>query len=156
MSEAHSILQRRGLRLAYSHVSPVDGGFTVHNLTLSGMADISLSSVTIQPLLTASVLSLAPVCAISFTGASMRLGQTMRFGDGGFLLTAGREILLEDLHTNGDFALDGYITLDTAAMRIARADAKIKLPASLSANMNLLKNFLPLVEEGGNWYLRRK
>ena len=156
MSTAHSILQRRGMRLNYSDVSGEDGGFTVHNVKLSGMANISLTSVTVKPELIASILSLSPVCRITFTGGNVRLGQTMNFGDGRFLLTAGREILLEDMRTNGEFSLDGYMTLDTSSMRIGRAEAKLTVPEAFSQNMNIVKNFLPVVEEGGTWYLRRK
>ena len=105
MSAAHTQLQRRGMRLNYSDVSGEDGGFTVHNLTLSGIANISLSSLTIKPEIMTSMLSLAPVCRIDFRGANVRMGQTMSFGDGGFLLTAGREVLLEDLRTTGNFRL---------------------------------------------------
>ena len=128
----------------------------MHNVKLSGMANISLSSVTIKPELTASILSLAPVCRITFTGGNVRLGQTMNFGDGRLLLTAGREILLEDMKTNGEFSLDGYITIDTSTLRIGHADAKLTVPEEFSQNMNMMKNFLPIVEEGGTWYLRRK
>lgn len=156
VSTAHSILQHRGMRLNYSDVSGEDGGFTVHNVKLSGMANISLISVTVKPEIITSILSLAPVCRITFTGGNVRLGQTMNFGDGRFLLTAGREILLEDMKTNGEFSLDGYMTIDTSAMRIGHADAKLSVPEEFSQNMNVMKNFLPIVEEGGIWYLRRK
>ena len=80
----------------------------------------------------------------------------MNFGDGGFLLTAGREILLEELRTNGEFSLDGYMTVDTSAMKIGEADAKLSVPEAFSQNMSMIQNFLPLVQEGGTWYLRRK
>ena len=46
MSVAHNSLERQGMRLNYSDVTGEDGGFTVNNLTLSGAANISLSSVT--------------------------------------------------------------------------------------------------------------
>ena len=156
MSSAHSILQRRGMRLNYSDVAGSEGGFTVNNLTLAGMADISLSSVTIKPDIVASILSIAPVCEITFKGGNVRLGQVMNFGDGGFLLTAGSEILLENLRTNGEFSLNGYITVDTSSMKIGRADARLDVPEAFSQNMGMLRNFLPLVQEGDKWYLRRK
>ena len=66
MSVAQSQLQRRGMRLNYSDVLGEDGGFTVNNLTLSGMADISLSSITIKPQMMTSILLLSPVCRIDF------------------------------------------------------------------------------------------
>ncbi len=125
-------------------------------MRLSGMTDITAVSVTIKPELLSSILSLSPVSRISFRSLNVRLGQTMNFGDGSFLLTAGREVLLEDLHTDGEFSLDGYMILDTASMKIGRADAKLEVPEMFRANMNMMKNFLPLVEEGGKWYLRRK
>ena len=53
-------------------------------------------------------------------------------------------------------SLDGYMTLDTSSMRIGRAEAKLTVPEAFSQNMNIVKNFLPVVEEGGTWYLRRK
>lgn len=156
MSTAHTILQKRGMRLNYSDVSGEAGGFTVHDLTLSGMANVSMSSVTVKPDFIASALSLSPVCDISFKGGNVRLGQTMNFGDGGFLLTAGREIILENLRTNGDFSLDGYMTVDTSTMKIGHADAKLEVPDVFARNMDMMRNFLPLVQEGGKWYLRRK
>lgn len=156
MSTAHTMLQRRGMRLNYSDVSGEEGGFTVHNLTLSGMADVSLSSVTVKPEIIASILSLSPVCDITFKGGNMRLGQTMNFGDGGFLLTAGHEILLENLRTNGDFRLNGYVTVDPSAMKIGRAEARLDVPEAFEQGMGMMRNFLPLVQEGDQWYLRRR
>ncbi|MBQ6971298.1 MAG: hypothetical protein IJP86_02965 [Synergistaceae bacterium] len=156
VSAAQSILQQRGMRLNYSDVSRAEGGFTVDNLTLSGMVEISLGSVTVRPAFLSSILSLAPVCDITFRGGSVRLGQTMNFGDGGFLLTAGREVLLENLRTNGDFSLNGYMTIDTSAMRIGHAEARLDVPETFSQNMGVLRNLLPLVQEGDRWYLRRK
>lgn len=156
ISTAQTQLQKRGMRLNYSDVSGEEDGFTVHNLTVSGMSDISLSSITIKPQILTSILTLSPVCRITFKGASVRLGFSMGFGDGGFLLTAGNEIVLEDLHTNGDFSLDGYITIDTSNMKIGRAEAKLKVPEEFLQNMNMIRNFLPVVQEGGTWYIRRK
>lgn len=155
MSVAHSQLESRGMRLNYSDVSAEDGGFTVHNLTLSGMVNISFSSITLKPQILSSVLTFAPVCDIAFRGGSIQLGQVMSFGDGGVLLTAGREILLENLRTNGDFSVNGYMTIDTSTMRIGKADARLDVPESFAGNMGLLRNFLPVVQEGERWYLRR-
>ena len=156
VTAAQSQLQKRGMRLNYSDIFGEDGGFTVNNLKLSGMADVSMTSLTVKPDIVSSILSLSPVCGITFRGANIRLGMTMNFGDGGFLLTAGNEILLEDLHTNGEFSLDGYMTLDLANMKIARANAKMSVPEVFSQNMGMLRNFLPIVQEGGTWYLRRE
>ena len=157
MSMAHSQLERNGMRLNYSDVTGEEGGFTVHNLTLSGGANISLSSVTIKPQILSSVLSLAPVCDINFNGANVRLGMNINIGDGGFLMTAGRhEILLENLKTNGDFAINGYLTVNLVTMKLGRTDAKLNVPEDLAQSMNMLKNFLPLVQDGGQWYLRRQ
>ncbi|MBQ7196597.1 MAG: hypothetical protein IJS40_04235 [Synergistaceae bacterium] len=157
MSMAHSRLERQGMRLNYSDVAAEQGGFTVNNLALSGSANVSLSSITIKPQLAASVLSLAPVCEISFRGANVRLGQVLNFGDGGFLLTAGRnEILLENLETNGNFALNGFLTVNLATMKLGRTEARLDVPATFEQGMGMLQNFLPLVQDGGKWYLRRQ
>lgn len=156
MSIAHSQLQRRGMRLNYSDVSGVSDGFTVHNLALSGMVNISFSSLTIRPRFLASVMSFAPVCEVNFRGGSVQFGQVINFGDGGFTLTAGRsEIMLDQLRTNGEFGLNGYMSINLANMRIGRADARLTIPESFEGNMEMLMNFLPLMRAGDRWYLRR-
>ena len=155
LSMAADRLQRMGMRLSYSDVSGENGGFTVSNLALSGMVNISAGSVTIKPDIASSLLSIAPVCDITFKGAGARLGSAMNFGSGGFLLTAGREITLENLHTDGEISLDGYIAVSPSNMRITRANARFDVPEEMSRNMSLLRNFLPLVQEGDKWYLRR-
>ena len=155
MSIAHDQLQRRGMRLNYSDVSGEEVGFTVNNLKLSGMPSVSLSSVTIKPEYLSSLATLSPVCEITFKGASIRLGQVLNLGDGGFLLTAGNEVMLENLRTNGEFSLNGNMTIDMSNMRIGRAEARLEVPESFSQNMGMLRSFLPLVQEGDKWYLRR-
>ena len=156
MNIAHSQLSSKGMRMSYSDVSGENNGFTVHNLALNGMANVTFSSVTLRPRYLASILSFAPVCDISFRGGNIQLGQVMNFGDGGVLLTAGRnEMLLENLRTNGDFAINGYMTIDLAGMKIGRAEARLNVPDNFSQNLGLLQNFLPLVQEGDRWYLRR-
>jgi len=156
MSAARSRLERQGMRLTYTDVAGEEGGFTVNNLMLNGAANISVSSITIKPQLLASVLSLAPVCEINFTGTAVRLGQVLNFGDGGFLLTAGREeILLENLRTNGEFALNGFLTVNLATMKLGRSEARLDVPESFAQNMAMLQNFLPLTREGDRWHLRR-
>lgn len=157
MSLAHSQLNSRGMRVNWSDVSGESDGFTVSNLTLNGVVNLSFSSITIRPRILASILSLGAVADINFKAANMRLGQNFNFGDGRFLLTAGRrEILLEQLRTNGDFAINGYLTIDPARARIGRADAQLNFPKEFADNLNLVKNFLPLVQEGERWYLRRQ
>ena len=156
MSTAYSQLGGRGMRVGWSDVSGEPDGFTVHNLTLNGMANFTFSSVTLRPRILSSILSFAPVCDISFRGCNVQLGQVLNFGDGGVLLTAGgSEMLLENLRTNGEFSLNGWLTVDSSTMRISRADARLTVPESFSQNMSVLRGFLPLVQEGGRWYLRR-
>ena len=152
----YSQLGRMGMSLSYSDVVGEDDGFTVNNVRISGMTDISLSSLTIRPRFWASILSLGLVCDVEFKGCNIRLGQNMNVGDGGFLLTVkAPQILLEELRTNGEFSLNGYITLDSSTMKISHAEARLTVPESFSQNMGVLRNFLPLVQEGGRWYLRR-
>ena len=145
------------LSLGYSDVSGTEGGFTVNNLTLNGAANITFGSITIRPRILSSILSLSVVSDIEFRDCRVRLGQVMNFGDGRVMLTAGRnEILLENLSTTGEFRLNGYITLDRLNMKLGRADARIEIPDTFSDNMPMIQNFMPLVNEGGRWYLRRK
>ena len=157
VSVAHSRLERSGMRMEYSDVSGEEDGFTIHNLTLNGAANISFGSITVRPAVISSILSMAAVGDITFRNSSVRIGQSMNFGDGRFLLTASRnEILLENLRTNGDFSVNGYMSVDTGSMKIGRADARIDVPETFAENMSMLKNFLPLVQEGNRWYLRRR
>lgn len=156
MSAAHSYLARQGMRVNYSDVSGVSDGFTVHNLTLSGMANVSFSSVTIRPRFLASVTNLAPTAEISFKGGSVQIGQVINFGDGGFTLIAKpSEIMLDQLRTNGEFGINGYMSINTASMRIGRADARLNVPEEFLPNMEMMMNFLPLMRAGDTWYLRR-
>lgn len=153
---AGDALERHGMRLAFSDVEAAEGGFTVNGLSVSGFTTFSFRSLTLRPQLMASLLSLAPVCEADFTGGEMTMGQAMNFGDGGFLLTAGRDgVLLERLRADGDFAVSGFVAVDPARMKISRAEAAISVPQSFEGNMETLQGFLPLVREGGGWVLRR-
>ena len=157
MSIAHSQLEKRGMRLAYSDVTGEEDGFTVNNLALNGAVNLSFSSITIRPHILSSILSLGLVSNISFRGLNIQVGQVMNFGDGGLLLTAGLNgILLEQLRTNGDFALNGYLTIDLGSMKIGKAEARLNVPEEFEKNLEMIKNFLPLVKDGERWYLRRK
>ncbi len=157
VSLMHSRLERMNMRMEYSDVSEEEDGFTIGNLTLNGTANVSFNGITIRPRILSSILSLSAVSDINFRGLSIRLGQSMNFGDGELLLTAsGNEILFENLRTNGEFALNGYMSIDTGTMRIGRAEARIDVPESFKGNMGMLQNFMPLVQEGNHWYIRRR
>ncbi len=156
MYAAQARLERMGMRVSYSDVSGESDGFTVHNLALNGVANFKFSSITLRPRPAVSLLSLAPVCDISFKGGSAQLGQVLNFGDGGVTVTAGRsEVMLENLRTNGEFGLNGWMTIDPQSMKIGRADARLTVPDSFAQNMSLLQSFLPLTRVGDRWYLRR-
>lgn len=145
--------------MTISDITGTAGGFTVHNLALSGAVKISFSSVTVRPHILSSVLSLQPVSEITFEGGQVQLGQIINFGTGGTLLTVSLgagEVLMENLHTSGPFAIAGYLSVNPQAMRIIRADARLSVPDEFAPSMNMLSSFLPLVQEGGRWYLRRK
>ena len=90
MSTASSQLSSRGMRIGWSDVSGETEGFTVHNLTINGMANFTFSSVTLRPQILASILGLSAVCDISFRGGNVQLGQVMNLGDGRVFVTAGR------------------------------------------------------------------
>ncbi|MCR4819474.1 MAG: hypothetical protein K5841_11010 [Fretibacterium sp.] len=152
------LLEKQGIRLNCLDVEGVEGGFTINGLSVRGFVNLSFASVTLRPQLLASLMSLTPVCEVAFRGGSMTMGQKLILGDGGFLLTASpNEVLLEGLHSDGDFALDGFLAIDPARMKIRRAETAVRVPPSFEENMNTLRSFLPLVKEGnGNWFLRRQ
>lgn len=153
VSAAHSRIEG----LSYSDLSGEADSFTVNNVTLNGIANITSSAITIRPRILSSILSLSAVCDIDFKGLSVRFGQSLNFGDGSVLITLTRnEILLENLRTNGEFALNGYMSIDTQNMNILKADTMISVPESFSANMGMLQRFMPLVQEGDRWYIRRR
>ena len=147
----------QGMRLGFSGVDAVEGGFAVRDLSLGGLLNVSFQMLILRPQPLMSVLNLAPACEVEFQGGVVTMGQPLSLGDGSFLLTASpREVLLERLRTNGDFALQGFLTVDLNSMKIGRAEAALRVPASFEGNMGTLQNFLPLVREGnGNWFLRR-
>ena len=151
------VLEKQGVRLGFSGVSAADGGFTVNDLSVGGLLSLSFRSITIRPQFLMSVMNLALVCEVEFKGWTATIGQPISLGDGGFLLTASsHEVMLERLKTDGDFSILGFLSFDLDKMRIGRADAALKVPASFEENMGTLQGFLPLVREGnGNWFLRR-
>lgn len=156
MSTASSRLASSGTRIAWSDVTGTDGGFTVHNLAVQGAADAAFQSLTIRPQLLQSLLNMAASCSLSFTGGRARLGMTVDFGNGGVEASVSPSAVeLSDIHTDGEFSLTGWLALSPQAMRITNADALVRVPSAMEGNMSLLQSFLPLVNEGGSWYLRR-
>ena len=65
------------------------------------------------------------------------------------------EIELEDMRTNGDLSLNGSLSVNPSTQKIVHASARVNVPEALAQHMNMLRSFLPLVQEGGRWYLRR-
>ncbi|WP_299302070.1 hypothetical protein [uncultured Fretibacterium sp.] len=157
MALAASRMERQGMTLTYSGVEDVRGGFSVRDVTLSGFTRFSCASMTLRPDLLASLALLAPVCEVAFSRGSLTMGQPMAFGDGRFLLTASpTEVSFEELRTDGDFRIRGFLTLDLGRMKIGRAEAELLVPEAFEENMETLRNFLPLEKEGdGRWFLRR-
>ncbi|MBQ3377888.1 MAG: hypothetical protein IJG62_06415 [Synergistaceae bacterium] len=160
LSLARHVLEQKGLRLNFAGVRSQNGeqGFIIDGLEIAGFTNFSFDSLTIRPQILASLMNFAPVCDIRFRGGSMTMGQKINFGDGSLLLTASpNNILIENLRTNGDFAVNGFLAVNPAQSRISRAEASLQVPAEFESNMQTLKNFLPLVQDkNGNWFLRRK
>ncbi len=157
MSIAHSQLEKSGVRTSWSDIVGEDNGFTVNNFSVNGMVNISFESLTIRPRFLSSLLSLAGVFDIRFRGVGIMVGQNFNLGDGSVLLSASPgEIFLENLRTRGgEISISGELVLNTSEMKISRANAALAVPNSLENSLDLLKNFLPLINEGGRWYLRR-
>ncbi len=158
MSVGYSRLNENNMKLSYSDITGVDGGFTVNNLAIEGNVNITFGSITIRPQIISSILSLGGVCNIDFRNANIILGQNFNIGDGHFLMTAfPKEILLEELRTNGDFRLNGYLTINLNTMKIGQAEASLNVPEEFAGGLGLLRNFLPLEQDNsGQWHLRRR
>ena len=156
MNAAYSQASSRGMRLSYTDIAGTDGGFAVNNLSMSGMVNIRFGTIIIRPKILASIISLSGVCDIEFRDAQLQLGRTMKLGSGAFLMTyAPPEIIMENMRSDGEISIDGSMSVNTQAMRITRASARLGVPEEISPALAAMKNFLPLVQEGGNWYLRR-
>ncbi|MBQ7155670.1 MAG: hypothetical protein IJR85_08980 [Synergistaceae bacterium] len=156
MSMASNQLSSRGVRLEYTDVKGIDGGILVNNLKVAGGVNINFREAEFIPQFIGSITGLAPKCRVNFKGCSVQMGATMNLGDGRVTVSATpSEINLEDLRTNGELSLNGSLAVNPSTQRITRANARVNVPDSLAPHMNMLKSFLPLVEDGGRWYLRR-
>ena len=153
---AYSQASSRGMRLSYTDMAGVEGGFAVNNLSMSGMVNIRFGTIIIRPKILTSIISLSGVCDIEFRDAQLQLGRTMKLGNGSCMLTLSPpEIIMENIRTAGELSVEGSVSFNPQAMRITRASARVVVPEELSPALEAMRNFLPLVHEGGNWYLRR-
>ena len=156
MSVAANQLNARGIRLEYTDVKGITGGIAVNNLKVAGGVNVNFREAEFVPQWLGSVLGLAPMCQVNFKGCSVQLGTTLSLGDGRVTVRASPgEIELEDMRTNGDLALNGSLSVNPSTQKIVHANARVNVPDSLAPHMNMLRSFLPLVQEGGRWYLRR-
>ena len=158
VSGASSYASRNGMRLNFSTVSSNadNSGFTIHNFSVNGAVNFTFASLTITPRIAASVLNLALVADLSFTDANARFGQALNLGSGRMTVFVRPGMIhAENIRTNGDFSVNGTITVDTNAARISRASARLNMPPDWEDNISLLRNFLPIEHDGQNWYLRR-
>ena len=156
--------------LTYSTVKGTSGGFVIEDLKamrVNGLADITFRTLSVRPSLLATLANMAPTCRISFTGNAIgEIAVTplkkipgIAVGNGRFSVSAGRkEILLDDLRSDGDLAMNGALLLDLAAERPIRwADVALNVKSeAFEKELPALQNFLPLQQEApGRWYLRR-
>ena len=156
MSVAANQLNARGLRLEYTDVKGIPGGIAVSNLKVAGGVNINFREAELVPQWLGTLLGLAPQCQVNFKGCSVQLGTTFSLGDGRVTVSATpNEIDLEDMRTNGDLSINGSLSVNPSTQKIAHANARVNVPETLAQHMNMLRSFLPLVQEGGRWYLRR-
>ena len=149
-----------GTPLSFSEVETADSGFTVSDVSVGGFMKASFRSVTFRPDLLGTLLNMAPTCRVSFAGGEMvMMSSPIRFGNGRFLAVATpKEIFLDELRTDGEFSISGFLGINPVQKRISRAEAAIKTSEALESSMEFLKNgnILPLVQDGpGRWFLRR-
>ena len=156
MSVAANQLNSRGVRLEYTDVKGIDGGISVSNLKVAGGVNINFREAEFVPLWLGSILGLAPQCRVNFKGCSVQMGTTFTLGDGRVTISATpSEIELEDMRTNGELSLSGSLSVNPSTQKIVHANARLTVPEELAPHMNMLRSFLPLVQDGGRWYLRR-
>jgi len=158
-----------GASLAYSTVGNARGGFVVNNLeikNLMGMVDVSFNTLTIVPNAVASLLGMAPICRLTFTGAVMgdiavtplRKIPGVALGNGRVVVSINRQgIFLDALRSDGELSTSGSLLVDLSAMRITWADVILDVKSeAFEENLSLLGSILPLERESsGRWFLRR-
>jgi hypothetical protein len=158
--------------VAWSAIGNVPGGFLVEDLDvqkLMGMVDVSFKTLTIVPDLTASLLSMAPTCRISFTGSTeddiavtpLKKIPCVVLDYGGVTLSLNDQgILLDAMRSDGEISMRGSLLLSLSAERLIRwADVALEVKSEPfekelpSLQMSL---GLPLEQEApGRWSLRR-
>lgn len=145
----------RGTRIEWTDIAAADG-ILVQNLRVNGSINVQFSSAEFIVMIIDSIKSLAPTVHVNFKGCSVQIGTTWSLGDGRVKVSVGREgITLTDLRTNGDIALNGSMTVNPSTQKITSANVRVSVPAELEQHLNMLSSFLPLVNDGGRWYLRR-
>ena len=162
-------------RIAYASVGGVPGGFSVQGLEvhgLLGMVDISFRTLTVTPDMASSLLNMTPTCRFAFTGGALGdIAVTPRKKIPGIFLGNGRvaasftdftgeKVLLEDLRTNGDLALNGTLLFAFSdAPFIRQADVMLAVnSAPFERELSSLQMAfgLPLRQEAsGRWSLRQ-
>lgn len=151
-------MSQQGSSLSYTSVSASGNGFTVEDVAAKGLIKFSFKSLTVTPDLLGSLFNLAPTSRVSFTQGAFQMSQPLLLGNGRMTaMLRPDEIFLENLRTDGDFSVNGFVGIAPAQGRISRAEASIKVSENLESDMELLKGFLPLVKEAqGRWVLRRQ
>jgi hypothetical protein len=158
--------------LTWAAVGNAPGGFVVEDLKarkLMGMVDVSFGTLTIIPELMASLLAMSPTCRISFTdNAVSEIAVTPLKKIPGVVLNNGhvtvslnnREILLDEVRSDGEISMRGSLLLSLSAERLIRwADVTLDVKSEPfeqelpSLQMSL---GLPLEQDSpGHWFLRR-
>lgn len=155
--------------LSYSTVRSTAGGFVVNDLeirNLMGMVNVFFSSVTIIPDVGTSLLSMAPTCRITFTGAVIGDIAVTPFskipsvapGNGRAVVSINRQgVFLDGLRSVGELSTSGSLLINLSGMEILWADVAIDIDSeTFEEYMPHLALILPLQQESqGRWFLRR-
>lgn len=156
MSVAANQLNARGVRVEYTDVKGIAGGISVSNLKVAGGVNINFREAEFVPAFLGSIISLAPQCRVNFKGCSVQMGTAMTLGDGQVTVSLRpSEFELEDMQTDGALSVNGSLSVNPSTQRIIHANARLNVPDELAPHMNMLQSLLPLVQDGGRWYLRR-
>lgn len=122
------------------------------------MGSIVLESLKGTPLLTRSLLSMAPTVRLDLERAVAQFGGTSTSFRGEIILSLkGGEVSVKDLNLQGGLEIQGNMDLSLETSRIIRADVTIKAPKELGGILSAASAMMPLTQgPEGIWNLKRE
>ncbi|MCL2767384.1 MAG: hypothetical protein FWE49_01440 [Synergistaceae bacterium] len=159
---AEKIASSKGFNTQHSSVSGSWRGpnIIVNDFTSKmALGGGEFKTLSFTPSFPQSMIQLAPVMSISFTGGKLSFpgGIDADIGSGNVEVSYKNGILfIRNLKNTGELSFDGSIAIDINSTKIDHADLMIKSPESIEQSLDSMKSMLPLTQESnGQWRLRR-